>query len=181
MSLTSVSFSNFLLLIKDANKLKMTKTTNATTISSSFKVCILAAVFCCLLAFFVPESVEAINVERCIKSTEKAVMYRNSDNQISCVKLSSVEKLEQRGWGSYNPLDPVMPRAVETGPVGRPYHMNPIFNQEIDPSLYDFFRIICAKGVDSYCSLHLNNGTTIQYLFNTDIKKYFTVNWDASP
>ena len=159
----------------------MTKTTNTSALSSLFKVCIIAAVFCCLLVFFVPESVEAFNVERCIKSTENAVMYRNSDNQISCVMLSSVEKLEQRGWGNHNPLDPVMVEIIYFfGGNSKSTYLSPIFNQEINPRQYDILGEDCAKFNPFACDIQLNNGTIIQNLFNTDIKKYFTVNWDTS-
>ncbi len=152
-----------------------TNTANASTTMSPSKACITAAVFCCLLALFVPESAEAIDIENCMDRTEKAVMYRNSDSRASCVSLSSVEKLEQRGWGSYNPLDPIMPRIVEFGTLGRPLVTYPILGQEITPSYYDRFVMKCAKLTGYTCSLHLNNDTEIYNFLKTDMEKYFTV------
>ncbi len=50
-------------LIQSADKLNMTKTNtaNTSTTMSTSKACITAAVFCCLLAFFVPESVSLLH------------------------------------------------------------------------------------------------------------------------
>jgi len=159
----------------------MTKTADAPATSPlSSETCIPAAALCCLLVFLAPvPQAEAFDVRKCIYSTEKAAMYRNSDGRISCVNLGSVDELVQRGWGSHNPYDPVVVEITHFfGGNARPYIVDPIFNQEITRDHYELFQKFCVKFHSYVCDMQLNNGTMQQYLFSTEIKKYFTVNWD---
>ena len=47
------------------------------------------------------------HIDRVCWDHDKAVMFRNSDNQVSCVNPSSVAKLVQCGWGTYDLFNPV--------------------------------------------------------------------------
>jgi len=149
------------------------------SLGSSPRACVPAALFCCLLAFLVPgQQAEAFDVRKCMYSTEKAVMYRNSDDRISCVSLGSVDDLVKRGWGEHNPYDPVVVEIVQFGSP-RVLTSDPIFNQEITRFEYDTYAGHCAKKFNSFrCNMQLNNGTIQEHLFNFEIKKYFTVDWD---